>query len=77
MTSYKSCKKQTSVSEIQFRASTSFQFPDSLMPVSFERAENAEMQNSWYFFSLVIRNLCWIAHYDRFMPFCLRLYIIK
>lgn len=33
---------ETSVSEIQFRASTSFQFPDSLMPASLERAENAE-----------------------------------
>lgn len=27
---------ETSVSEIQFRPSTRFQFPDSLMPVSFE-----------------------------------------
>lgn len=30
---------KTLLSEIQFRVSTSFQFPDSLMPVSFERAK--------------------------------------
>lgn len=34
---------ETLLSEIQFKASTSFQFPGSLMPVSFERAEKAEV----------------------------------